>query len=374
MRALIVSASMGGGHDGAAQELRRRLDQRGHRVRVEDFLSAFPLGTGALVRTGYKWQLRVAPWSYEASYRTWYAHPRLAGPLAAGLSGVAGRVMRRWIAESRPDVVVSTYPMSSLVLGRLREARAIDVPVATFITDFAVHPLWTHPGVDEHLCVHPQAAADARRHVGGVTTSPGPLVPERFTASLVGGARARAELGLAHDDRVVLLVAGSWGVGEIEQTFDDIVAIGRYTPLVVCGRNEKLRRHLAARAGGAVIGWTEEMPTLMAAADVLVQNAGGLTCMEAFAAGLPVVSYRPIAGHGRGNAADMERAGVAAWVPSAAMLGPILDEVTGPRRRELIDAGRAMFTGDAAEDVERLAASGRSRPTISRRRDRGRST
>lgn len=339
-------------------------------MRVEDFLSALPLGAGGLVRAGYKWQLRVAPWSYEASYRTWYAHPRLAPPLAAALCGIAGRVMRQWIAELRPDVIVSTYPMSSLVLGRLRETRAIDVPVATFITDFAVHPLWTHPGVDEHICVHPQAAADALRHVQGVVTSSGPLVPERFGASLVGGAQARAALGLAEEDRVVLLVAGSCGVGQIEQTFDDIVAIGQYTPLVVCGRNEKLRRHLATGSTGAIVGWTEEMPTLMAAADVLVQNAGGLTCMEAFAAGLPVVSYRPIAGHGRGNAADMERAGVAAWVQAPSALGPTLDDVTGLRRQELIDAGRAMFSGDPAEDIERLAGSAGIRPTATSRRAR----
>ena len=29
------------------------------------------------------------------------------------------------------------------------------------------------------------------------------------------------------------------------------------------------------------------MPALMTAADALVENAGGLTCMEAFAIGLP---------------------------------------------------------------------------------------
>ena len=44
------------------------------------------------------------------------------------------------------------------------------------------------------------------------------------------------------------------------------------------------------------------MPALMAAADALVENAGGLTCMEAFAVGLPVITFQPIAGHGKDNA------------------------------------------------------------------------
>jgi UDP-N-acetylglucosamine:LPS N-acetylglucosamine transferase len=35
-----------------------------------------------------------------------------------------------------------------------------------------------------------------------------------------------------------------------------------------------------------VIGWTDQMPALMSASDAPVENAGGLTCMEAFAVGL----------------------------------------------------------------------------------------
>jgi processive 1,2-diacylglycerol beta-glucosyltransferase len=355
VRALIVSASMGGGHDGAARELSRRLEARGHDVRVVDFMDAFRMGAGALVRRGYGWQLRMAPWSYEASYQMWYSRPSLAGALASGLSAVTGRIVLGWVGEFRPDVVVSTYPMSSLVLGRARQRGLVRVPVATFVTDFAVHPLWTHPGVDAHLCVHPQAAADVLRRVGGAVSAPGPLVPDRFRASLLGRAEARVGLGLPAERRIVLLVAGAWGVGDMEQTFDEVVATGGYTPLAVCGRNERLRRRIAARGVGVVVGWTDEMPALMAAADALVQNAGGLTCMEAFAAGLPVVSYRPIAGHGRGNAADMDRAGVAVWARGPERLGPVLDEVIGPRRAAMVRAGRAMFAQDPAACVEGLA-------------------
>ncbi|MDQ2827323.1 MAG: hypothetical protein M3Y04_10265 [Actinomycetota bacterium] len=357
MRVLIVSASMGGGHDGAARELRRRLEERGHQVRMEDFLSAFPLRAGGFLRLAYEWQLRVAPWSYESSYQMWYAKPSRAGPLATVVAAATGTVMRRWIAGLRPDVVVSTYPLASLVLGRERQRGALDVPVATFITDFAVHPLWTHAGIDEHLCVHPQAAADVVRQMGGVASAPGPLIPERFALSLPGRVQARAALNFTGEDRIVLLVAGAWGVGDIAETFDEVSATGRYTPLAVCGRNEKLRRRIATRGTGKVLGWTDEMPTLIAASDALLQNAGGLTCMEAFAAGLPVVSYRPIAGHGRGNAEAMERAGVAAWARSPDDLGAVLDDVTGPRRQKLVDAGRAMFAGDPADAVERLGAS-----------------
>jgi len=358
---LIVSASMGAGHDGAARELRRRLEGTGHRVTLVDYLDAVPLRAGPVVRSSYKWQLRLAPSTYEASYQTWVDKPSRATPLAAALGTVTGPALHRWVTASRPDVIVSTYPLCSLVLGRDRQRGALATPVATFVTDLAVHPLWTHPGVDLHLTVHPQAAAEAERLSGRAATAPGPLVPKRFLAfdadqagDPARKAAARRSFGITDDERVVLLVAGSWGVGQITETFADVVATGRYSPLALCGRNLKLCRSLSSQVGGRAIGWTDAMPDLLLAADVLVQNAGGLTCMEAFATGLPVVSYRPIAGHGRANASEMERASVALYARSPTELAAALDQATGSQRPSLVDAGRAMFAGDAAVEVARL--------------------
>ena len=361
MNILIISASMGAGHDGAARELQRRLRSEGHNAEVKDFLKAFPLGVGTIVRLSYQWELKLAPWSYEATYRMWYRLPSLTSPLVALLTLMTGWRVRRWVEASDADAVVSTYPLASLTLGRARQKGRLTVPVSTFITDFAVHPLWTHSGVDLHLAVHPQSAAAAYAGTGRRAEAPGPLVSERFRSELPDRHGARQQLGIGEDERVVLLVAGSWGVGAVRRTFDDIVAAGTWTPLVVCGHNQRLQRKLESRGVGHVLGWTDQMPLLMACADVLVENAGGLTCMEAFAAGLPVVSYRPIAGHGRGNARDMEAAGVASLADPATLRRTLDDTLgAGGAKRQL--AGRAMFAGDAAQDIVQLAAEARRAP------------
>jgi UDP-N-acetylglucosamine:LPS N-acetylglucosamine transferase len=51
----------------------------------------------------------------------------------------------------------------------------------------------------------------------------------------------------------------------------------------------------------------------MAAADVLIHNAGGLSLTEALTAGLPAVTYRPIPGHGLANSQILADAGLAPW-------------------------------------------------------------
>jgi UDP-N-acetylglucosamine:LPS N-acetylglucosamine transferase len=59
-------------------------------------------------------------------------------------------------------------------------------------------------------------------------------------------------------------------------------------------------------------------------ADVLVQNAGGLSFTEAYVAGLPAVTYRPIPGHGRANARVMDEAGLAPWARTPDELADLL--------------------------------------------------
>ena len=133
---LIVSASMGAGHDGAAKELRRRLEAAGHRVEVVDFLDAVAFHIGPVLRWFYQVQLRMAPWSYELSYRM---APVLRAPAVMLDTWLTRRHLKWTIKEFRPDAIVSVYPLASLVLGRMRRKKQLRVPVVTYLTDFAVH-------------------------------------------------------------------------------------------------------------------------------------------------------------------------------------------------------------------------------------------
>jgi hypothetical protein len=171
-------------------------------------------------------------------------------------------------------------------------------------------------------------------------------------------------MGIEANERAVLVVAGSWGVGDVGATVDAVTKCGDdYHPIVVCGKDEKLRASLLERGfNGTVLGWTDDMPALMAAADALVENAGGLSAMEAFAAGVPVISFQPIAGHGKDNAKYMAGSGVSRYAHDAAELAEALADATTPgaERDAMIAAGKGLFAGDPADDVIGLAAKTRA--------------
>ncbi|MGC1214262.1 MAG: glycosyltransferase [Micromonospora sp.] len=330
-RIVVVSADVGAGHDTAAAELTRRLRGRGFVVDRLNLLDVLPRPVHWAFKEAYRGVLRWLPWGYEALFALTSRSRLSVSMLRALLRPVRGRMRRAIPRDAR--AVVTTYPFANQLLGPLRRQGRLAVPVITYVTDFVVHPTWLSPGVDvyctvRHAEVQPSGAAD-----GLDVTVVQPLVSHAFSAaSAVNHRHARQRFGLPPHGRLALIVAGAWGTGDVENTVAEVSATGRVRPVVVCGRNEALYHRLRGNVDH-VFGWVDDMPTLMRAVDVVVENAGGLTCHEALACGVPVVTYRPIPGHGRANASILARTGLTHWVPDAARLRPALDDLaTGDTR------------------------------------------
>ncbi|MGW3738397.1 MGDG synthase family glycosyltransferase [Streptomyces sp. NPDC005148] len=372
-RIVIISAGVGAGHDGAADELAQRLRRDGFLVDRHDFLDLLPARLGTLLSGTYHHLLTWAPTGYQRIYAA-TEHTRRPGPAVRVLFRSAERRTLRAIPRDT-CAVVSTYPGASQVLGSLRLRGRLNVPTITYLTDFSVHSLWVAPGIDSHLATHRIPARQAGAQGAARVTVTGPVTDPRFapaTAAVRGAARAR--FGLPAHSALALLVAGSWGVGPIEEVAAELRDGGVAVPVVVCGRNQVLAERLRRIGVKHVYGWVEDMPALMSAADVLVQNAGGLTSMEAFSSGLPVVSYRCIPGHGQTNAAALREAGLAAWIREPGHLSPVLTELLhGPLGRQQRIRGLELFRQEGGPVEVIAVAAGRiatsSRTTTARRKE-----
>ncbi|GII66081.1 hypothetical protein Skr01_61660 [Sphaerisporangium krabiense] len=346
-RVVILSAGMGAGHDGVAVELAGRLAARGAEVEVIDVLQVLPFRLGPLLRGWYQWAIRRAPWLYEVIYQVFFAGKQ--GPSSSPLAGLGAARLLRLPGMRGCDEVVSTFHLAAQMAGLLRERGLLRARSTVLLTDFAVHRMWLHPGNDRYLCPDPAAAGPVTAATGRPAYPCAPVVRPRFRHVATGGAEPDGvwgRIGAREGDRLVLVSSGSWGVGRVERTARLLARSGRYTPVVLCGGNAALRRRLAAGGAGIALGWRDDLPALMAAAYALVDNAAGLTCQEAFAAGLPVVSYLPIAGHGRASALTAARAGVSAHARRGADLLRALDDLGDRRERAL-----ALFGSPSAESL-----------------------
>lgn len=371
-RVLLVAAGMGNGHVQVARELARRLECYRAETGVVNLNDLMVAPTGDWMRRIYPWMVTSAPWLYDAVYRVFFKAPQENGervrlPVLASTRGM-DELCRSW----RPDVIVSTYHLASQVIGRLADKGRLhrELKVVSFVTTFSVHDLWVHPRVDAYMCISPQAASQLRRRTNAPVMCCGPVVRPAFTSKqgarskpgAIGwqgraGGRERPE-GRGHR---ALIVAGSLGMGRIEDLALTLAQTRGWSPVVVCGRNDDLRRRLQAKAGIEALGWVSDMAGLMASVDVLVDNAAGLTAKEALASGLPVVVFRPIAGHGRDDAQAMVRLGVTEVVDSFRDLVAALERaISSPAASQRAALARELFRGDAASEVLAMCRVGKA--------------
>jgi len=316
-RALIVSGTVGEGHNAAGHAIAEAIGRLWPQcdIRWVDTCKVMGPGAGPLWRAIYVFNVEKAPWFYEFVYRSYWQRPWFADLSKRFIGSWAGRPMAKLLKEYQPDLIITTFPFGSSAMSWLRRHRGLETPVGAWVPDFCPHPFWVFRNLDVTYVMHERAVPVA------AAADPGAQVavakpPVRSVFVPRDRDTARKELGLPQDRFVALVSAGSYGFGGVEECVTALLEADPGVHVVVaCGRNERLLRRLGSHAasGGRLtaLGWVDDMPTRIAAADVVLGNAGGATALEAIACGRPVVMFDPIAAHGRANAELMAEAGVA---------------------------------------------------------------
>jgi UDP-glucose 4-epimerase len=351
-RVLVLTADIGEGHDLPARIIKADLEEEVADAEVEivNGLEAMGKLVSAVVRGGSRVTFRWMPWLFDFQYwlitkfapTRWLAHHLNYLLGARGLIGL--------IETHEPDVVISTYPGVTAVLGMLRENGQLLVPVLSAITDLAGLRYWVHPGVDLHFVTHPESIEEVEKLAGPASVEwARPPISREF---LMPRTRrdAREALDVPAHARLVLVSGGGWGIGNLEGAISSALADNDTLVVCITGRNEVAREKLEMRFGDneqvRILGFTEQMSDWMAAADAMIHATAGLTVLEAHIRGCPVVSYGFSAGHLRANNAAFERFGLAEVARSEHELESVLRHVT--RERQSPDSSFASLPSIAS--------------------------
>jgi UDP-N-acetylglucosamine:LPS N-acetylglucosamine transferase len=338
-RVLVVSASIGEGHDLPARFIAEDLlARRPDAVApiVDGLRAAGPLAE-RIILGGSAFHSDLGNALYDAEYALMTHVPPVRRGVSRFGEAITARGLLALVEAHRPDAIVSTYPGTTEVYGRLRLGGRLGVPLVSAITDLSSLRWWSHPGVDLHLITHPEAEEEVRAIAGARTriVAARGMNDPRF-ATPPSRAEGRAAFGLPAEGKVVVVSGGGWGVGDVEGAVAAALALDVAHVVVMCGRNEQLRDRLAVRFGRVpqvtLLGFTTEVPSLFAAADALVHSTAGLTVLEAWALGCPTISYGWGRGHIRANNRAFVRFGIADVARSC-------DELSGALRRALAQRG-----------------------------------
>lgn len=370
-RALIVSASIGSGHVAAGRAVASTLSARGAAVEHVDLLDYTSTPFRRFYRQAYFDLVRTAPdlvdWLGKRLDVSREAKTRQAR-LRARLTRLISYHLPRQIDAFRPDLIVHTHFLGAEILSTRKRGQGI--PQVEVITDFLVHGLHLHPLMRRYYVAHEELAVHLRA-VGvdddkvRVTGIP---IDARFQ-DLPTRPAAREALALDPDRDVLLIMAGGMEAKVTAEMLRQLRALPwPATVVVVTGRSEALRHRMAAEVEGAdglvrfrVLGYTTEVPTWMAAADLLAGKPGGLTTSEALAAGLPFAVVQPYPLQEEANANFLVEGGAGMRIDPLTTFGYKVQRFLGSpeRRTAMAKAARALGRPHAATDVaDDLAQTG----------------
>ena len=167
-RVLIVSADIGEGHDAPARVLAAGIsaEQPDAVVEIIDGLDAMGQIIARVVRDGTEIVFGRFAFLYDLEYWLIVHFPPVRWLAGTLMYLFGGRGLLRAIRSFRPDIVVSTYPGTTDMLGRFRLDGYLSAPACSAITDLAALRYWAHAGVDLHLVTHPESIEEVRSITG----------------------------------------------------------------------------------------------------------------------------------------------------------------------------------------------------------------
>lgn len=322
-RALLLPGSFGSTSGSVAQACAHSLTAHGWTTSSVDVmkLARWPMaGPGATLRL-----VRQVPGLYDGVH---FAALRNGGTLTAGAAamlrlGISGR-LREHLDRNPAELVISAGAPAAIAASALA-ARYPALRHVVLCGDAAPHRLWVADHVDLYLMTVPGAGQHVLKFdpEAKVATIPPPVRPEFYRAPVQ--RTARIGLGVADEDRCVLLIAGTRGIRGLARIAAAMVGAGLHV-IAVAGHNARLAARLRdlgrsefgrdpAPSRLSVFGYTDRVAELMAAADLVITSPGSV-CAEARIVGRPLLLLDVIPGHGRENLLSELALGGAAITPA----------------------------------------------------------
>ncbi len=365
MRLLALSAGTGAGHNRAAEAIDACAREGFPDVASEwvDSLDYTNRVFQTLYGDSYIWMVNHSPalWGilYDAMGKK-IQRPTLDRAIKT-YDRLAYRKLKKHIDTFAPDAVVCTHFLpTNVVLARVRPKPP---PVFVVVTDFDVHSAWINPGAAAYFVASDEVKHQVERYgipAERVVVTGIPILP-RFGVRRGRDAVLR-DLKLTPKAPVVLMISGGAGMASLEEAVERVLAVPQDMHLlVVCGKNEKLKKRVETLTKGAgerarVYGFVTNVHDMMEAADLVITKAGGLTVSEALSRGAPMVIYMPIPGQEERNTDYLLERGAAVKAQGVSTIDFKVKELLSDSGRlaRMRKAAEAIARPHAARDVIRL--------------------
>jgi processive 1,2-diacylglycerol beta-glucosyltransferase len=344
VKAIILSASTGGGHMSAAKAIKEYFDSHGASADVIDALEYISPFLNKTVTEIYEYLATKQPVIWKMMYKT--SNNKAVNRLILGTNSLISKKLLPLIDDCKPDIIITTHPFTTEMISKLKAAHKIDIPLICVMTDYAPHRTWINPKVNAYIVANEGMITPMiQMDVPSNKIYPfGIPVDDAFFAKH-NKEKILNQIQLDSNVPTILIMAGSCGFANVMKIYRKLQSIeSEFQVIIITGKNKKLYqkmqdlvenketrkkikllskisdktpqlKHLrflkkikdrnkknTTYKKTKIIYYTDEVDKYMWVSDLIITKPGGLTVSEALACNLPMALFDAIPGQEEENA------------------------------------------------------------------------
>jgi processive 1,2-diacylglycerol beta-glucosyltransferase len=295
MKVLILTLTLGAGHNQVAKNIAEELKSQGKTVKIVNMFENETFKQWLFGSVGFS-SMQVFPKISDYFYNKAYKNKN---KLYNNVSKSIKEGVIEVINNFEPDIILSTHILGRLITKNF--GKEINKPFLNYfiVTDYELPAGLEGFQQDEYIVI-PGKDFKIELSEKGLDTrnilTYGIPVKDKFYKK-ISKEEALKELNINLDlsKKIILVTSGGKGFGNTVKIIKELSNFNDYQIISVAGKNKHLKSKIdkiALKKKNKIIsfGFTDKMDVLMSVADFIVGKTGGITSTEAIAKGLPLIS------------------------------------------------------------------------------------
>lgn len=305
---LILSCNTGEGHNSAARAIKTHLTACNVECDIIDTLSLVGNTISQSVSDLYLYSTKTNLFKYMYRIGGAVSDSIKTKSIIYAWNWMYAERLREYIEENGYDCVICVHLFPAEAMTALKSSGKTDIPAIFVMTDYTCIPFLDETELDCYIIPHEHLIEEfAGCGIPREKLCPYGIPVDKDFLHSTDKSSARKTVSETfgwemHGNKWFLIMTGSMGFGNTQELIDEIArqSDGDIETIVICGRNEEmltmLQQKNADNPSIHPVGYTDRIPVLMDACDVLFTKPGGISSTEAMHKHIPLIHTAPIPG------------------------------------------------------------------------------
>lgn len=304
MKTLVISCTTGEGHNSCARAIKEIFDLNNEVCDIADGLAFISPALSKFAETGHIILYRHFPKIFNLGYSLSEKNPSVFAPgsLIYRIFSKGTEKLKNHITNNGYDTVICTHPFAAVILTEMQNRYNLEIKTAFVATDYTCCPSVEDSNLDYYFipdakltdCFTGKSIAKEKIYPLGIP------IKQRFYNE-IPKAEAKEKLGVSAENKHIVMMCGSMGCGPLAELASAVSKNMKSDCelTVICGTNKKLKKQLEKRLSNSqrvhILGFTNDMPSILASADLYLTKPGGISTTEAATKKTPMLFVNTVA-------------------------------------------------------------------------------